>query len=138
MKFGKDITINVNLLEQGLTKKILEIKFIGIHDHSWYHGKDIREYIKTAVEKHEPNAIILNYLKYQYSFGNELWDTIITPIMNLKKNKMRLGAIIADGSTMKSIYSLLLGTNIEKVCDIVLLTDKAEALEHLRSILKTA
>jgi hypothetical protein len=33
---------------------------------------------------------------------------------------------------MKSMHSLIVYGDIEKVCDIVLLSDKAEALEYLK------
>jgi hypothetical protein len=132
MKFGTDIAIDVKLLKRGPPKTILEIKFIGIHNHSWPHGKDIHNYLKTIVEKHEPDAIILDYLQYQYSFGNELGDTILTPIIDFKKKSFRPCAIIAEEPTMKSIHSLIVYGDIEKVCDIVLLSDKAEALEYLK------
>jgi len=133
MKFERDITIDVNVLEQDPRGTILEIKFIGIHDHSWPHGKEIYDFLETVVDKYKPDAVLFDYLQYQYSYGNELGATILIPIMDFKQKSLRPCAIIAEGPTKNSIQSLIDEGITQKVFNLVVLTDKAEALEHLKN-----
>lgn len=134
MKFEKDITIDVNVLKQDQHGIILEVKFSGIHDHSWPNGKEIYAFLEAAVEKYKPDAVLLDYSKYKYSFGNELGATILIPIMDFKQNRLRPCAIIAEGSTKNSIQSLIYaGGMTQKEFNLAVLTDKAEALEQLKN-----
>ena len=132
MKFERDITIEANLLDRSTKGIILEIQFIGIHNHLWPHGKDIYDYLEAVVEKHEHDAILFNYLQYRYTFGNELISTIIIPVFNFKQKSIHPCAIIADGSTKTSIQSLMDESMIQKLCNIAVFTDKMKALEHIK------
>ena len=85
MKFGQELEIKVTLHEEVSKGVILEFEFHGIHDHMWPHGKEICSYLENEVNKHKPDAIILNYSQYQYTFGNELGGTIMIPSLTQKK-----------------------------------------------------
>lgn len=137
IKFEKEISIEANLLDRYPEGIILEIKFIGIHEHFRYHGKNIYDYLEAIACKYRHDALLLNYLKYRYTFGNELLSTIIIPLFNFKQKSIHPCAIIADGITRDSIQSLLDESMIQKVCNIVVLTDKMKALEHIKRELST-
>lgn len=134
MKFGRDIAIDFNILSKSPQGVILEIEFRGIHNHSWPHGKEIYDYLEEVVDKHKPDAILFNFLQYQYTFGNELMGTILIPICNFKQKSIRPGVIVADGPTKNSIQSLIDESMIQKVFNIVVLSNKVEALEHVKRL----
>jgi hypothetical protein len=138
MKFERDISIEANLLDWNSGGIILEITFIGIHSHFRPHGKKIYDFLEAVVNKHRHDALLLDYLKYRYTFGNELLSTIIIPIFNFKQKSIHPCAIIADGATKNSIQSLLNESMIQKVCNIVVFSDKVRALEHIKRELSTA
>ena len=132
MKFEKEISIEANLLDRYPQGIILEIKFSGIHNHAWHYGKNIYDYLEAVVDKHKHDALLLNYLKYRYTSGNELLGTIIIPIFNFKQKSIHPCAIIADGTTKSSIQSLLDECMIQKMCNIVVFTNKIKALNHIK------
>jgi hypothetical protein len=138
MKFGKDLEINAKLLEEVSQGVILEFEFRGIHDHMWPHGKEIVAYLKNEVNKHKPYAILLDFSKYQYTFGNELMDVILTPAINSEEESTRPCAVIAEGLTKNSIQSLIDESMIQKVFNIVIFTNNEEALEHIKKELSTS
>jgi hypothetical protein len=137
MKFETDIIIDTNLLDKGSQGIILEFKFSGVHDHSAWPSWEIHAYLEKEVEKHKPDAVLVNFLHYQYGFGNELGNAIFPCDINSKEKSFRPCAIIAKGSTKKSIQSLLTNGMIQKIFNIVVLEDKADALEHVKKELST-
>ena len=137
MKFGRDMVIDTNLLDKSPQGIILEIKFRGVHDHTWPHHLEIYSYLKKEVDKHKPDAVLVNFLHYQYAFGNELVNAIFPCAINSKEGSFRPCAVIAKGSTKKSIQSLLNEGMLQKVFNIVVLEDKMDALEHVKKELST-
>jgi hypothetical protein len=132
MTFGKDLTIDVVALDEGHGKIIIEISFQGVHDHMWPYRDKIQDYLQEEIAKHEPDAIILDFLNYQYDFGNELFAPIFTVSWDSKNNKIRPCSIIAAGQTAKSLKSLLVESMIYKVLNIELFCEKEKALEYVK------
>ena len=137
MKFETDIIIDTNLLDKSPQGIILEFKFSGVHDHRAWPSWEIKAYLEEEVDNHKPDAVLVNFLHYQYEAGNELVSAIFPCAFNLKEKSFRPCAIIAKGFTKKSVQSLLNVGMIQKVFNIVVLEDKVGALEHLKKELST-
>ena len=137
MKFKTDIIIDTNLLDKNPQGMILEFKISGIHDHRAWPSWEIKAYLEEEVDKHKPDAVLVNFLHYQYVAGNELVNTILPCAIDLKEKSFRPCAIIAKGFTKKSIQSLLNAGMIQDVFNIVVLEDKVDALKHLKKELST-
>lgn len=138
MKLGQHLELKATLLDDVSQGVILKFEFLGIHDHMWPYGKEVVEYLKKEVDKHKPDAILLDFSQYQYKFGNELMDVILTPAINSEKENIRPGAIIAQGKTKDSIQSLIYESMMHKVLNIAILENNEEALEHIKKELSTA
>jgi hypothetical protein len=138
MKLGQNLELKATLLKDVSHGVILEFEFRGIHDHMWPHGKEILEYLKKETDKHKPDAILLDFSQYQYTFGNELMGVIFTPAFNSGKKSIRPCAIIAEGPTKNSIESLIDESMMQKVLNISIFTNNEEALEHINKELSTA
>jgi len=135
IRFGQDLEIRVIVHENVSKGIILEFEFHGIHDHMWPHGKEIYSYLEKETDKHKPDAVLLNYLQYQYTFGNELGGTIMIPILNMKEKRIRPCAIVADGPTAKSLQSLMVASDIRRTINIEMFGKKEFALEYLERLL---
>jgi hypothetical protein len=138
MKLGQHSELKAKLLDEVSQGVILEFEFHGIHDHMWPYGKEVVEYLKKEVDKYKPDAILLDFSQYQYTFGNELMNVILTPAINSEKESIRPGAIIAKGKTKDSIQSLIDESMMRKVLNITILSNTVEALEHIKKELGTA
>ena len=138
MKFGKDLELKVTPHKEVSQGVILEFAFHGIHDHMWPHGKEIAAYLKKEVNKHKPDAILLDFSHYQYTFGNELMGAILTPAINSEEESIRPCAVIAEGLTKNSIQSLIDESMIQKIFHIAIHINKEEALEQIKKELSTA
>jgi hypothetical protein len=135
MKFGKDIEIKAKLIDEALHGIILEFEFRGIHDHSPPYWNEITEYVKQEADKYKPDALVLDYSRYQYEYGNELMATIFPPAWNSQDNSIRPVAIVACGSTAESIESLVVDSNIRWVFSIEMFSNKETAQGHLKDLL---
>lgn len=138
MKLGQHLELKATLLDEDSHGVILEFEFRGIHDHMWPHGKEIVEFLKKEMDKYKPDAILLDFSQYQYTFGNELMSVILTPAINSGKKSIRPCAIIAEGPTKNSIESLIDESMIQRVFNIVIFKSKEKALEHIKKELSTA
>jgi len=137
MKLGQNLEFKAILLDDVSQGVILKFEFRGIHDHGCPHNKEIVEYLEKEVEKYKPDAILLDFLQYQYKFGNELMNVILTPVFNPEKESIRPGAIIAKEKTKDSIQSLIYESMMHKVLNIAILENNEEALEHIKKELST-
>jgi hypothetical protein len=138
MKLGQNLELKATLLDDVSQGVILKFEFRGIHDHVCPHNKEMVEYLKKEVDKYKPDAILLDFLQYQYKFGNELINVILTPAINSEQESIRLCAIIAKGITKDSIQSLIDESMMQKVLNISMFKNKEKALEHIKKELSTA
>jgi hypothetical protein len=113
----------------------LEVAFTGVHEHGV--GPQVGKYVEETVHQTNPAAVVLNFLEFEYVFGNDIariqWAFFSRSAD--KKHTLRPCAIVAKGQTAKSLLSLIQSGNLLRVFDIQFSESIAEAVEKLRSML---
>lgn len=112
---------------------ILEIAFAGVHEGDA--GQQIGNYVTGIVEDLEPAAVILNFIKFKYTFGNDIAG-ICSAFVRKNPPSARPCCIVAKGKTAKSLWSLLDSAQLTTTFDITFYENVAEAVYHLRSRLE--
>jgi len=136
VNFGRVLTIEIVALDEERGKAIIEISFSGVHDHRWPHRDEILDYLREEMRERKPSAILINFLNYQYSWGNELFGPIFEISWDSENSRTRVCSIIASGKTAESVKNLLTNSNTLGVLDITLFDEKEKALDHLKSRLR--
>lgn len=114
---------------------ILEVAFSGVHEDGV--GLQVGKYVEETVQQTDPAAVVLNFLEFEYVFGNDIAG-IQCAFFNRsadKKFTIRPCAIVAKGQTAKSLLSLIQSGNLLRVFDIQFAENIDAAVEQLRSML---
>jgi hypothetical protein len=116
----------------------LEVAFRGVHEHGV--GLQVGKYVEETVHQNNPAAVVLNFLKFDYVFGNDIAGILCAFFKRSadKKITIRPCVIVATGQTAKSLLSLIQSGNLLKVFDIQFAESIDAALEQLRSRLARA
>jgi hypothetical protein len=127
------------VFEQTEKGPILEINFKGDHHHM---SRDkLYGFVEQAVEKNNPVALILNFLEYRYSGGDEMGGVFINAgLYASRRITGRPFAVIAKGYTSNSLKSLFrffsVANKLEFKCDFF---ESVEAgADFLRKVLTQA
>lgn len=131
---AKDMTVRTGILEETGHGQILEIEFNGIHTHHWPEGGSPGSFIDGEVNNSKPAAILFNFAKYHYEWGDEIGGLILSACIATRPDPVKHMAIIATGVTARSLRSLLSGMNLERVFKLGLFED----IESGRSFLRRA
>ena len=126
------------ILEATPQGAVLEVAFRGVHKHGV--GLQVGKYVAETVHQNNPAAVVLNFLEFDYVFGNDIAG-ILCAFFNRsadKKITIRPCAIVATGQTAKSLLSLIQSGNLLKVFDIQFAESIDAAVEQLRSRLARA
>lgn len=113
---------------------ILEIAFSGVHGEGF--GSELANYLSMTVETDRPAAIVLNFLKFDHVFGDDIGGIVPAFIRRGETPNVRPCSIVAKGRTARSLRSLLNLTLLTKTLDITFFEDVGEAVHHLRSRLE--
>jgi len=128
----KSLLIRTQILETTDEGTIMEITFKGVHDHHWPYGGKIRDFIKAEVLDKEPAAVIFDFSEYEYEFGNEIGDPLMAMQMARKPPVFIPFAIIAHGTTARSLMSLSRGSGLERIFKFGFFEDVEAGLAFLR------
>jgi hypothetical protein len=124
-----------SILEATPQGTILEVAFSGVHEHGV--GLQVGKYVEETVHQTNPTAVVLNFLEFEYVFGNDIagiqWAFFNRSVD--KRITIRPCAIVAKGQTAKSLLSLIQSGNLLRVFDIQFAESIDAAVEQLRSML---
>ncbi len=129
----KQLHCKHSILEATPQGTILEVAFRGVHEHGV--GLQVSKYVEETVHQTNPAAVVLNFLEFDYVFGNDIAG-IQCAFFNRstdKKITIRPCAIVANGQTAKSLLSLIQSGNLLQVFDIQFAESIDAAVEQLRS-----
>ena len=59
-----------SILEATPRGTILEVAFSGVHEHGV--GLQVGKYVEETVHRTNPAAVVLNFLEFEYVFGNDI------------------------------------------------------------------
>jgi hypothetical protein len=122
-----------SILEATPQGTILEVAFSGVHEHGV--GLQVGKYVEETVHQTNPAAVVLNFLEFEYVFGNDIAG-IQWAFFNRSADKritIRPCAIVAKGQTAKSLLSLIQSGNLLRMFDIQFAESIEAAVEQLRS-----
>jgi len=122
------------VLEVTPSGDILEIAFCGVHRNGV--GDEVGDYVIKTVEEIRPAAVVLNFLRFKYLFGNDIGGIFRAFFEKGDPPKNRPCSIVAKGRTAKSLRSLLEMAQLAQAFDISFFEDVPEAVDHLRSRLE--
>ena len=112
-------------------EQILEIIFCGVHE--WTHGREMQRHVEKILAEHEAAGIVLNFLNYEYVFGNDVGASVITAAYDLDSKKPRPACIVATGTTYQSLYQLFKIAKLIEALEIEFLHTVDSGLQRLRS-----
>ena len=112
-------------------EQILEIIFRGAHQST--HGREMPSYVKKMLAEHGAAGIVLNFLDYEYVFGNDVGASVITAAYDLDTKKLRPACIIAMGVTYQSLYGLFKTAKLIAALEVEFLHTVDSGLQRLRS-----
>jgi len=132
MTSNSNLSCETTVLEKRTEGIILEIRFNGVHH--WKHGNEMLDYIQEAIETHNPAAIVINLLEYEYIFGNDIFAPIFFALHDQKQGSIRPCSVVAVGHTAKSLESLIDASNIRTLgkINIKILKNIEAAQEEIR------
>jgi hypothetical protein len=133
---AKNLLIRTQILEATDKGTIMEIAFEGVHEHHWPYGGKIRDYIKAEVLDKEPAAAIFDFSEYEYEFGNEIGDPFMAMLMAREPPVFIPFAIIAHGTTARSLTSLFRVSGLERIDKFGFFEDREAGLAFLRKVLR--
>jgi hypothetical protein len=122
------------VLEVTEAGEILEIAFSGVHAHGV--GKEVGDYVIKTVEADEPAAVVLNFIKFKYVFGDDIGGIVRAFYRKGETTRLRPCVIVARGKTAKSMRTLFEMAQLTKCFDVRFLEAVPEALDYLRSRLR--
>jgi len=122
------------VLEVTQAGDILEIAFSGVHANGV--GKEVGDYVITAVEAGKPAAVILNFLRFKYVFGNDIAGIVRAFYRKGAGTRLRPCGIVARGKTAESMRNLLEIGQLMEIFDVDFFETVPEALDQLRSKLR--
>jgi|GEM_PF-580389 serpin B len=131
----KNLLIRTQILEATEKRVILEIAFEGVHEHPWPYRSKIRDFIKAEVLDKAPAAVIFDFTEYEYEFGNEIGDAFMTMLMARKPPVFVPFAIIARGTTARSLTSLFGGTGLGRMAKFGFFDDLEDGRAFLWKVL---
>ena len=135
MVFGpKMLECRKEVLEVTRAGKILEIAFSGVHKDGV--GQEVGDYVIKTVETDQPAAVVLNFLRFKYIFGNDIGGIVRAFIREGEGTRLRPCGIVARGKTAKSMRNLLEMAQLTRCFDVSFFEAVPEALDHLRSRLR--
>jgi hypothetical protein len=111
---------------------ILRVAFSGVHRDGV--GQLVGDYVAEALERHQPAAVVLDFLNFKYRFGNDIGGIAMAFVRRDSDGKagIRPTAIVATGRTAKSLMSLLQPTRLLDDFAVRFFLDVSSAVEHLR------
>jgi hypothetical protein len=119
------------ILEVTPNGDILEIAFSGVHGNGV--GEELGDYVIETVEADRPAAVVLNFLGFEYVWGNDIGGIVRAFFRRGETPSLRPCGIVAKGRTARSLRSLLELGKLTKTFDITFFEDVDEAVRHLRS-----
>jgi hypothetical protein len=120
------------------TGVVLEVVFHG--NHHWRYGNEIAAIIQSRVEQESPRAIVLNFLDYEYSFGNDMGGPIVNALLTQSIRSARAGGdlsrpvcIVAAGETRPALESLFQGmAGLSRTLPVKFVATLDEAIAQLK------
>jgi hypothetical protein len=82
---------------------ILEILIRGTHKDGV--GNHVAQAVRAAVDTHQPAAVVINLLEFEYRWGNDIGG-IIAAFIDRTHKTLRPGGILAQGKTESALRSL--------------------------------
>ena len=122
------------VLEVTQAGEILEIAFSGVHTGGV--GMEVGDYVTKTVEADLPAAVILNFLRFKYVFGDDIGGIVHAFFRKGEGTRLRPCGIVARGKTAKSMRNLLELAQLTEYFDVSFFEAVPEALDHLRSRLR--
>ena len=102
--------------------RILEIVFVGKHEHIDSHG--MGTYLEEQIDLNMPAAVVLNLIDFKYSWGNDMGN-LFGPLL------LKPFCIIAEGVTARSLQSLLGPTRLPQWAEACYFKDPEEGFQYL-------
>lgn len=117
---------------------ILRVTFSGVHEDGV--GHLVGDYLCEALKRHQPAAVVLDFLPFKYRFGNDIGGIVQAFVRKGTDGKVaiRPSAIVATGRTAKSLMSLLQPAKVLDEFGVRFFPDVSSAVEHLRTKLESA
>lgn len=116
---------------------ILRVRFSGIHKDGVGHA--VGDYLLQVLRQHEPAAVVLDFLQFEYRFGNDIGG--ISQAFFRKgpdgKAVTRPCAIVATGCAAEALVSLLRPTKLLEVCGVRSCPDVRSAFDNVRARLES-
>ena len=128
----KDLVIRTKKIEAGGYGTFLEISFEGVHVHHWPAGCDFMSFIEGEIRAAAPAACLIDFLQYDYSFGNEIVDPIFAPWHVFPRPPIPPVAVVAQGGTASSLKSLFVAGKLDKLPDLGLFETGVSGYAFLR------
>ena len=79
---AKDLVIRTRSVDVGGRGTFLEISFEGVHTHHWPAGSNVLAFIEGEIRAGAPAACLFDFLRYEYSFGNEIAGPVLRPMLD--------------------------------------------------------
>jgi hypothetical protein len=107
---------------------ILMIAISGVHGDGV--GDAVVNYVRDAAERHQPVALLLDFLRFKHRFGNDIGAILLAAFRT--EGGLRPVALVATGRTAKAFKSLFWKLPEWYGIDFGFFDDLSSALEHLR------
>jgi hypothetical protein len=132
MLWGGKLESNSELVLVTAQGPILRVAFSGVHRDGV--GQLVGDYLAEALERHQPAAVVLDFLNFKYRFGNDIGGIVQAFVCDDADGKAvtRPSAIVATGRTAKSLMSLLQPMYVLDDFAVRFFLDVSSAVEHLR------
>lgn len=135
---AEDLVIQTRILEETDHGAIQEISFVGIHHHHWPDhatGRRVQAFMESEIREARPAACLFDFLGYDYTFGNEIGGPIGAALLYGGPPCPPI-AIVAAGRTGRSLRSLFVDSNLDKITDIGFFEDAENGRAFLRQALE--
>ena len=128
---------STEIIQVAVHGPILRISFSGIYFEGV--GRQLSNALLPAIRQHQPAAVILDFLQFRYRGGNDFGEIVEAFVRRRLNGKVALRpcAILATGSTSKSLMSLFVSAKLLETFDLSLFEDLNSATEHLRKRLES-
>jgi len=117
---------------------VLRFAFSGTHRDGV--GHVVGEYVAEALKRHQPAAIVLDFLRFEYRFGNDIGRIVQAFADEGSEGNTAIlrAAIVATGRTARSPRSLLTSAKILEGFGVKFFPEVNTAPEYVRAKLESA